>query len=573
MKRNRLIAFILALILMLGLSVPAMAASSDFEIGPNRVGEECLKKYTGSGGDVVIPDGVKMIGAGAFRHCTDVISVTLPDSVTSISNYAFDGCTNLKSITIPASVTERDETAFNDCDSLTDIYYSGTQAQWQEFLFEGADKLRTATVHCSDGIIYPKEYYLTSDSYFVTENGVLTYCSWSTGDIVIPNTVTGIQDGLFSLQDTLTSVTIPDSVTEIGEDTFSWCENLTSVRLPSGITRIGGSVFSGCSSLANISIPSGVTEIGDSAFFSCNSLTSVTIPSGVTKIGDNAFYGCWKLTNVTIPSGVNRLGGMAFTFCQNLQSITIPASVKEITNIAFLGCDSLTDIYFGGTKEQWEAIKITEYDGEFADIFEGDKAEDTPLFTATVHFGNGSSKPGTPSEQPTAVAFTDVPDGVWFTEPVKWAVGRKITNGTTATTFSPFDTCTNAHILTFLWRAKGEPEVAGENTFTDVPDNAYYRKAALWAKSLGMISGTTMSPEAPCTRASTVTYMWKAAGSPSVSSKTGFTDVPADADYATAVAWAVENKVTTGTSATTFNPNGTCTRAEIVTFLYRAKDI
>lgn len=594
MKRNRLIAFILALILTLGLSVPAMAASSDFDIGPDRLGKECLKKYNGSGGDVVIPDGVEAIGS-AFMNRTDVISVVIPDGVTSIYNHAFSGCTNLKSITIPASITERDETAFNDCDSLTDIYYSGTQEQWKEFLFEGADKLRIATVHCSDGIIYPKDYYFTSDSYFETENGVLVSFGSYSSDVVIPDGITGIQNECFSGISGLKSVTIPDSVTDIGEDTFSWCENLTSVRLPSGITKIGNGVFSGCKSLADVNIPSGVTEIGNYAFMACNSLTGITIPSGVTEIGDSAFAwcsgltsitipssvtrigdsafdGCFRLSSITIPSGVTKLGGTAFTFCYDLKSISIPASVKEITDLAFYSCDSLTDIYFGGTKEQWEAIKITKYNDELG-TFEGVKAEDTPLFTATVHFGSGGSKPGTPSEQPTAVAFTDVPDGVWFTEPVKWAVGRKITNGTTTTTFSPYDTCTNAHILTFLWRAKGKPEVAEANTFTDVPDNAYYSKAALWAKSLGMISGTTMSPEAPCTRASTVTFMWKAAGSPSVSTKTGFTDVPADADYATAVAWAFENKITTGASATTFNPTGTCTRAEIVTFLYRAKDI
>lgn len=596
MKRNRLIAFILALILTLGLSVPAMAASSDFEIGPNREGENSLKKYTGSGGDVVIPSGVTVIAQDAFRDCTSVTSITIPDGVTSIGYLAFMGCTSLTSVTIPKSVTSIANDVLRDCTSLTDVFYSGTQAEWEKIEIGKINPdLEEAKIHCSDGDIKKKETWYNNTGIYELEDGVLTSCTWYTGDIILPNTVTGIQDGFFSRQDTLTSVTIPDSVTDIGDSTFSWCENLTSVRLPSGITRIGNGVFFGCNSLTSVNIPSGVTEIeayafgscdslesvtipssvteiGESSFAYCGSLKSITIPSSVTKIGDSAFSGCASLTDVTIPSGVTKLGGIMFAFSWDLKSITIPASVTEITDFAFFGCDRLTDIYFGGTKEQWEAIRITKYVDE-VDLFEGYKAENTPLFTATVHFGSGGSKPGTPSEQPTAVAFTDVPDGVWFTEPVKWAVGRKITNGTTTTTFSPYDTCTNAHILTFLWRAKGKPEVAEANTFTDVPDNAYYSKAALWAKSLGMISGTTMSPEAPCTRASTVTFMWKAAGSPSVSTKTGFTDVPADADYATAVAWAFENKITTGASATTFNPTGTCTRAEIVTFLYRAKDI
>lgn len=549
MKRNRLIALILALILTLGLSVPAMAADSDF----------------------VIRDGV-------LYHCHgNKDSIIIPDGVVVIDNDAFYDCrAELTSVTIPVSVQKIEYGAFAHCTSLEEVHYLGTKAQWSEIDKDrDYSSLSDVAIICSDGVV--RTIILNDTGRFETERGVLVYCSWGDdGNIYIPSGITGIQDNLFSQQEILYSVTIPDSVTDIGEGTFALCENLKSVALPSGITRIGGSVFFGCSSLTDVNIPSGVTELGGYSFAFCDSLTSITIPSSVTKIGDGAFEGCSSLTGITVPSGVTKLGGLAFTFCYNLSSITIPASVSEIADLAFYGCDSLTDIYFEGTPEQWAAIRITEYNGELSDIFEELRNEATPLTTATVHFGNGSSKPGTSggqTTQPTAGAFTDVPDGTWYTEPVKWAVGREITNGTTPTTFSPNDTCTNAHILTFLWRANGSPEVKAENTFTDVRDTDYYYKPALWAKSLGMISGTTMSPDAPCTRASTVMFMWKAAGSPSVSAKTGFTDVPADADYAMAVAWAVENGVTNGTGAGTFSPNGTCTRAEIVTFLYRAKDI
>lgn len=168
----------------------------------------------------------------------------------------------------------------------------------------------------------------------------------------------------------------------------------------------------------------------------------------------------------------------------------------------------------------------------------------------------------------TVGGFTDVKTGDWFAEPVKWAVGRGITTGTSVTTFSPNNTCTKAHILTFLWRAKGEPMPTVTNPFSDVKDRSYYYNAALWAYENGLVSGSSFKPDSPCTRAQTVTYQWKLAGSPAAPAA-AFTDVSSTADYAAAVAWAVEKGITTGTSATTFSPNDTCTRGQIVTFLYR----
>ena len=165
--------------------------------------------------------------------------------------------------------------------------------------------------------------------------------------------------------------------------------------------------------------------------------------------------------------------------------------------------------------------------------------------------------------------FADVPAGAYFAEPVSWAVGKSITNGTSATTFSPNNTCTRAQILTFLWRAAGEPKVSVSNPFGDIKASDYYYNAALWAYSKGMVSGKSFAPNTPCTRSATVVYLWKNAGSPKASYTGNFADVSKSSDYASAVAWAVSNNITTGTSATTFAPATTCTRGQIVTFLYR----
>lgn len=166
--------------------------------------------------------------------------------------------------------------------------------------------------------------------------------------------------------------------------------------------------------------------------------------------------------------------------------------------------------------------------------------------------------------------FFDVPTSHWAYDTVKWAVDRGITNGTSATGFSPNSTCTKAQILTFLWRAKGEPAAGNTNPFQDVPLSAYYYQPALWARNQGLVNGTLFQPNSPCTRAQTVYYLWQLAGSPNVSGTTNFQDVPGNATYAKAVQWAVQQKITDGTSFTTFSPLDTCTRAQIVTFLYRA---
>ncbi len=168
------------------------------------------------------------------------------------------------------------------------------------------------------------------------------------------------------------------------------------------------------------------------------------------------------------------------------------------------------------------------------------------------------------------IAFTDVKAGDYFETPVKWAVEKNITTGTSATTFSPNDTCTKAQILTFLWRAVGSPKTGAENPFTDVSASDYYYNAAVWASEKGMVSGNVFAADTPCTRESTVTYIWKNAGAVRTAVSDKFTDVSSSADYAEAVAWAVENGVTSGTSETTFSPDDTCTRGQIVTFLSRA---
>lgn len=169
----------------------------------------------------------------------------------------------------------------------------------------------------------------------------------------------------------------------------------------------------------------------------------------------------------------------------------------------------------------------------------------------------------------TVGGFSDVKISDYYADPVLWAVENGITVGTSETTFSPDATCTHAQILTFLWRAYGSPEPTIENPFLDINAADYYYKAALWAYQMEMVSGNTFYGDTACTRASTVMYLWQAAGEPTPASTSVFHDVADDASYGHAVAWAVEQGITYGTGNGTFSPDQICNRGQIMTFLYR----
>lgn len=175
------------------------------------------------------------------------------------------------------------------------------------------------------------------------------------------------------------------------------------------------------------------------------------------------------------------------------------------------------------------------------------------------------------TEQPGTTGFTDVSASAYYEDAVAWAVSQGITTGTSATTFSPDASCTRGQIVTFLWRAAGSPSPKGTSSFADVPAESYYAQAVAWAVENGITNGTgegTFSPDTPCDRSQSVTFLFRALGG-KTAGDAAFSDVPAGSYYASAVAWAAEQGITTGTSSTTFSPNDTCTRGQIVTFLYR----
>ncbi len=195
-----------------------------------------------------------------------------------------------------------------------------------------------------------------------------------------------------------------------------------------------------------------------------------------------------------------------------------------------------------------------------------------PDFDTTVYAGWEEIK--VPEEKPDIKdIFDDVPGGSYYEDAVIWAVKNGITNGTGEKTFNPDGICTRAQAVTFLWRAAGSPAAEGNvMPFEDVVPGSYYYDAVLWAVENGITKGTsetTFSPDMNCSRAQIVTFLWRSQGSPAADGIILFDDVASDVYYTEAVLWAVSESVTNGTSATTFSPDNNCTRAQIVTFIWR----
>ncbi len=193
---------------------------------------------------------------------------------------------------------------------------------------------------------------------------------------------------------------------------------------------------------------------------------------------------------------------------------------------------------------------------------------------ADANLGAGAQPGGTPSGELVINPFVDVVPGTCWYEAALWALEAGYINGMTDTTFLPHQEATRAQVVTLLWRAAGKPQAAIANPFTDLRENSYYYDAVLWALEAGIIKGmtpTTFGPELSCNRAQMVTMLHRQAGSPAVEGTHPFTDVPEGTFYHDAVIWALSRSITTGTTDTTFSPKDLCTRAQAVLFLYRAK--
>lgn len=256
-----------------------------------------LVKYTGTGGDVTVPEGVTSIGDFAFSECESVVSVVLPEGLTSIGSYAFLGCDNLKRIIIPQSVTVIGSGAFSSCTSL-------------------------------EAVTLPKHIAAIGDDTF--------FACINLANIAISKSVTSIGSKAFCCCWKLTNIAIPEGVTGIGNSAFCCCHGLTSITIPGSVTSIGDWAFRECDHLARITIPEGVRSIGSRAFSECKSLVSVTLPQSLTDIGDNAFEWCRRLAGIVIPDNVTSFGRDVFLNYTCLLVISLPKTAERVMS-SFLG--------------------------------------------------------------------------------------------------------------------------------------------------------------------------------------------------------------------------------------------
>ena len=323
-----------------------------------------LEKYVGSGGDVVIPDGVTTIRQFAFSDCGTLQSVHISDGVTKIGGYTFDGCINLLSVHIPDSVTEIGFKAFNKCEKLTSVRIPENLNPIEAHVFSQCWNLKDIETAGTPFIISGGQLmqYVGRDRDVVVPNGVHTICRQVFKEIlitsvVLPASLRSIKEEAFQ-ETNIQNIVIPEGVTEIGYDAFRDCINLKSVSLPTSIKNIRSGAFSGCESLTEIALPFGLEQIGDLAFSGCKSLPALSIPKTVKTLAKNAFENVGSMAaktindccvldaslisyqgsaaSVIVPDGVITIvkGGLAQK--GSFQKVTLPASVKNIDRDAFI---------------------------------------------------------------------------------------------------------------------------------------------------------------------------------------------------------------------------------------------
>lgn len=619
--------------------------------------------------EVVIKSGVTGVGSGAFTGCTALKKVSISDTVKKLDLNAFSGCTALEAFAVEdgnEAYASADGVLFNAGKTLLISCPVGKTGAYT--VPETVTEIEKSAFTAS-GV----ESVSMSDAVNAVGEGAFSNCS-KLKSVVLPKGLKELKKSLFSGCSALEAISIPDSVKTLGEGVFSGCAALKEVKIPGEVTVIPKNAFSGCAALESVSIPASVTAIKEAAFDRCTALKNVTFLgkddewSKVTIAGKNdALDSATKnfpnhthsyVDTVTAPTctangytvhkcscgdtktdsytkmlGHSYQGGICAR-CGVLedhkhdfkQAVTAPTCISEGFTTYTCACGESYKKNYVSALEHKPELKnekkagclkggytgdevctvcgkvfkagsvilalghSTElrnekaatcvnggYTGDLVCVRCGDIIEQGKATAAAGHkfFGGKCSvcdARESGSRPVEAKSFDDVIPGTFYYDAVMWAVKNNITKGTGASTFSPGDGCTRFQIVTFLWRACGCPTAATAASFSDVSPSDSFYEAVRWAVERGITNGTggsSFSPYATCTRAQIVTFLYRAAGSPTVSSGIRFFDVAPNAFCRDAVVWATERGITKGTSDTTFSPDAACTRAEVVTLLYR----
>lgn len=499
---------------------------------------------------VEIPDTVSYMGYGIF-YGTKLTSVRLPDSLRRLSHSTFGNCVELTAV---------------DLNQITEIDgQSGNEAN-QNAVFFNCDKLKV----------------LRLPATLTTLGGQNTALATGCDDIIVdatacPNVKVGAcafnmhaswgggysGSALVYVQKATDNVTAKD-----GSSTYEHYTKVVTVAITNGGIFLADSKFESGKLAAPIQDGYKFEGWYESENFSGSAVTDASVGKTYyakwTEDKDDSIYGQSK--NVDL--GIIAEGG------------STSATVGFTGTIALDRAESDHNYFTADISGM--TVTITPVDGlkpgTYNDtIYVYTETGATHFIYVTLTVTEKSADSDLPFWLPAAIGsnpFSDVAGGAYYNEAVRWAVKNGVASGTDAKHFSPDAACTRGQAVTFLWRAAGCPAPAlAENPFTDVKPTDYCYDAVLWAVQTGVAKGTsasTFSPDAPCTRGQIVTFLYRAAGSPSGYGNSGYVDVPETSYCAAPVAWAVALRVTSGTSAITFSPDALCTRAQIVTFLYRA---
>ena len=519
---------------------------------------------------ISIPNGVTEIRNGAFL-ASGLTSLTLPSGLTTIGPNAFNACASLSEVTLPASLTSVGLAAFLNCTALTTATYPGTEAQWTANVTVGTrnDPLLNA-LHFTDG----------ADASGAAGENV----SWSYNEASKALRIWGTGP----MEDYRT--TYANGSASVATDSSApWRDYrsvIETVSIEDGVTSIGSSSFAACTNLANVEIPDSVVTIGSNAFDSCSALVQVTVPGTVTDIGDSAFRYCTAMTNATIPSGVGSIGARAFQYCSSLTAVSVAGSVTAIGDAAFNSCTSLTNVELPDSVTNFGNFM-------FQDCSELASAK---LPSQITTLGNSTFSRCSKLTDVT-VPNTVEEIGIYAFNNCSSLTAVNIPAGVTSVGYYAFDGCTaltdvyfggtqeawdaittganNEPLLTAALHPNSATRTVVSNAapgYTDVPADAWYAEAVAYCRDNGLMNGTsetTFSPDGTLTRAMMVTVLHRLAGKPAAASAAAFRDVEAGQWYTEAVSWASGRKIVLGYNESTFGTNDPVTHEQATLIFQR----
>lgn len=555
--------------------------------------KELLRYPVGKSADYTVPSGTVAIAGGAFKDCAKLESLVIPDSVTAIGESAFENCAALKRITLPKNITKLEASCFSGCTALAEIALPDSVKTLGEKVFSGCAALKSVKIPAEVTVI-PTEAF--------------SGCS-SLESITIPKSVSHINerafDGCTALKkvDYLGSDTDWSRVTkETGNNALDNAEKsftrtdyehkYTDTVIPPTCTERGCTVHLcacgdkredsytpplGHSYKGGICVRCGILDPNKDTPHKHDFIPIVTKPTCLTEGFTTYACSCGECYTKDYVSAVGHK-----TQLQNAKAagcLTGGYTGDEVCTFCGKVFKQGSVIFALGHDPQPARIKAptcTEsgYTGDLICMRCGDMTQIGKTVAAAGHkfFGGVCSVCGAKGAE-AAPEFDDVKPGAFYFDAVQWAVKNGITNGTGKNTFSPNSVCSRYQIVMFLWRAAGQPEAKAAVSFADVKPGDIFYEAVQWAVERGITKGTSstsFSPFAPCTRGQIVTFLYRSAGSPKVSGACNFSDVSSGSFCHDAVIWASSEGITNGTSAGRFSPNEGCTRAQVVTFLYRA---